>query len=266
MPKKRSATLALAAAGGLLLAASVFGWLAPVSDLLTVGVSRAAAPLHAAGVRVRELVAGASAPDDAVDAAILRAMDDLKVENARLRTLVAENESLKAALRYQERFKERTVLARVISDSTDDALKALVIDRGTEDGVMADLPVVVGDGIIIGKVLNAGRRTSTVLLLSDSRSRLAVSVQNADDTLGVLAGDRGLSMSIGLIPQVADVSPGDIVITSGAEPHIRGGLPVGAVTKVIGSSQEPFQSADVQPFFSSMRPVFVQVLAPDQEL
>jgi rod shape-determining protein MreC len=249
-------------AGGLLFVCYVFGWLAPITDPLAAALAKVAAPAYAAGTRLRDAFAGA--PDRAANEVLQRSLEDLTVENAKLRTLVPENEALKAAMRFRERFRDEAVLARVISGSADDALMALVIDRGSEDGVLPDQPVIVGDGIVIGKVLEARRRTAVVLLLSDSRSRLAVTIQNADDTLGVLEGDRGLSVSIGLIPQTAEISPGDVVVTSGAEPGIRRGLPIGAVTKVVKNSQDPFQSADVQPFFSTVHPVFVQVLVPSE--
>ena len=255
----------IAAATLAFLGITASGLLRPVTDAITGGLLKVAGPVYAAGVQARKAVSGASAASGGAvaDEGLLMAMEELKIENAKLRALVAENESLKAALRFSERYRDAAVVARVVSESNDDALRALVIDRGSDDGLSEGQPVVVGDGILIGKLHDVHRRTSTVLLLSDSKSRLAVAIQNADDTIGVLEGDRGLSMWIGLIPQNAVLSPGDIVVTSGVEPGIRRGLAVGAIAKVSKNTQDPFQSADVQPFFSAIHPIFVQVLVPD---
>lgn len=255
--------LVVAAVAAIMFAFYAAGWFGPATDAVAGVLARLAGPVYAAGVQARRSAAGLADPDNAVDGVTVRALEDLKIENAKLRALVTENESLKSALAFRERYDDVAVVARVISGSSDDAIRALVIDRGSEDGLRPDQPVIVGNGIIIGKTYDVRRRTSTVLLLSDSRSRLAVAVQNADDTLGVLEGDRGLSMSIGLIPQNASISPGDVIVTSGAEPGIRRGLVIGAVAKVAKNSQDPFQSADVQPFLVSSQPIFVQVLMPD---
>lgn len=239
------------------------GLLAPVTDAVTGALTRLAAPVYAAGVQARRSISAITGRDGA-DEGLAKALDDLKIENAKLRALVAENESLKATMRFRERYDDVTVVARVVSESSDDAVRALVIDRGSEDGLRPDQPVIVGNGIVIGKIFEVRRRTSTVLLLSDSRSRLAVAIQNADDTIGVLEGDRGLSMSIGLIPQNAVISPGVVVVTSGTEPGIRRGLVIGSVAKVSKNSQDPFQSADIQPFLAAAQTIFVQVLMPDE--
>ena len=84
-------------------------------------------------------------------------------------------------------------------------------------------------------------------------------------TIGVLEGDRGLSMAITLIPQSEKLAPGDAVITSGIEPGIRRGLAVGTIEKVNRATQDPFQSADVIPFRSLSHPVFVQVLLASEQ-
>lgn len=90
-------------------------------------------------------------------------------------------------------------------------------------------------------------------------------MQNATDTAGVLEGDRGLSMAIDLIPQAEQLSPGDIIVTSGIEPGVRRGLVVGTVEKISKRTQDPFQSAAVAPFSAGSHPSFVQVLGDDGE-
>jgi rod shape-determining protein MreC len=254
---RRNALLAAVAAVLLVLAAS--GALKAVTAPLTSATLNAAAPGYAAGSAVARAFDAlfADGADPAADAVVI---DSLRAENAKLRALAAENEALKAALGFTERYKDDAVLARVVAETDADALKGVVIDRGTDDGIVPGQPVVAGDGVLVGKVFEARSRSATVILLSDSKSRVAVAIQNATDTIGVLEGDRGLSMGITLIPQTEKLSPGDIVVTSGIEPGIRRGLVVGVIEKVNKNTQDPFQSASVAPLRTSAHPIFVQVL------
>lgn len=187
--------------------------------------------------------------------------EQLLLENSKLRTLTAENAALKGALNFQEKETSRIVLARVVAESPNATNRGLIIDRGAADGLKPGQPVVVNDGIIIGKIKSVKSNSAIVLLLLDSASKLAVSIQGGTDTtLGLLEGDRGLSMTISLIPQDERISAGDVVITAGIEPGIKRGLVIGTVEQIHKDSQKPFQTALVEPFGQAEHPVFVQVL------
>lgn len=266
-PSRRSSRAGrIVAIIGIPMALLAFGGvLRPLTEPLGALLRRIAAPAYAAGAGISRSFAAAFDPDRPAKETLQEAVETLRTENAKLRGLAVENEALKAALDFRERENDPALLARVLSETDVDVFHGLVIDRGTEDGVRPGQAVVAGDGLIVGKVFEARRRTASVLLLSDSKSRLAVTVQNATDTIGVLDGDRGLSMAIDLIPQTETLSPGDIVVTSGIEPGIRRGLIVGTVEKVMKRTQDPFQSATVAPFAAAARPPLVHVLTAERE-
>lgn len=244
------------------IAFDALGWLAGLGRPLATVLHSAAAPLYSAGESIDAAVDG---PDlDPVLLACIERTEELVIENTRLKALAVENEALKAALGYRNGNSERLLLARVISESTDGMSSELLLDRGSDDGITVGRPVIAGDSVIIGKISAVSVRTARVRLLSDSNSALAVTINDSAETLGLLEGDRGLSMSIDLIPQNESVSLGDVVVTSGAEPGIRRGLVVGTIEKVNKSTQDPFQSANVAPFRSFRYPVFVQVLLSDE--
>jgi rod shape-determining protein MreC len=261
MPKRSRRKLLLwsAPVTALFLAAAA-GWLGWLGTPIKRAALSVAAPIHAAGINassaLRRLTTGRDGSDDEMTAEVER----LKLENSKLLALLTENQELKASLGYSERGNLNAVTAKVVYETGDDTRREIVIDRGSADGIEVGQPAIVGDGIIVGKVGSVGPTSSSVRLLSDSRSRLAVTVQNAQDTLGVLEGDRGLSMSIELIPQTEYLIPGDTVITSGLEPGIGRGLAVGTVDKVEASTQDPFQSASVQPYRAALHPTIVQVI------
>ncbi len=250
----------LIAAGALVLIMAAVGWLTPILEPAARGLLTIAAPVRAAALSARAEAEKISGQQPACDPAAAGREEALKIENAKLRAAVAENEAMKQALGFKPAPEETLVAARVIYESGDEWSRLFVIDRGADDGLAPDQPVIVGDGVIIGKIFRAGKLTSTVLPLADSRSRLAVTVQNSKETMGALEGDRGLSMSMTLVPQTEDLSPGDAVVTSGIERGIRRGLIVGVIDKVTKSTQDPFQSASVSPLGQTAHPLVVQVI------
>jgi rod shape-determining protein MreC len=253
-------TVAVAVVAAVLVVLHLLGVVSAVTASVSSALMRIAAPAYGAGVALEQALSEEGIEDCACAAELIAELERIKAENAKLHSVLLENEELKAAMDFQERSGDRVVMARVVSESTGETFKGLVIDRGSDDGVGEGQPVVSGDGVIIGKISSVGRRRAIVALLTDSLSKLAVSIQNGTGTLGVLEGDRGLSMSIALIPQHENLSPGDAVITSGIEPGIRRGLAVGVIDKIYADTQDPFQTSTVTPFLIAEHPVFVQIL------
>ncbi|MEA3249451.1 MAG: rod shape-determining protein MreC [Patescibacteria group bacterium] len=258
--------VAVAVVAAVLVVLHLVGVVPVVSGVVSSALMKVAAPAYGAGVALDDALTGEAADNCACAADVVTELDRIMAENAKLRSVVLENEELKAALSFRERGDDRAVLSRVVSESSDETFRGLVIDRGRDDGIAKGHPVIAGDGIMIGKISSVGRERATVSLLTDSQSRLAVSIQNGTGTLGVLEGDRGLSMSIFLIPQHENLAVGDAVITSGIEPGVRRGLAVGIIDKINIDTQDPFQSATVTPFAFSEHPVFVQVVIAEDGL
>jgi len=242
----------------ILVALKLLGVLSALSDAGVFLLHGIAAPMH----RISSIVQP-EANDNGNCNEIAVEIETLKLENSRLRSLVSENAALKTALDFRDRESGHLVMTRVLSQSVDPTFSGLIIDGGHDIGLAPGQPVLIGDGIIVGKIQDVWRKSASVLFLNDSLSRLAVAVQGGSGTLGVLEGDRGISLAITLIPQAERIAPGDIVVTSGLEPGIRAGLIVGTVERVQKDSQEPFQTAIVKPFESTARPILVQTLISD---
>lgn len=258
MPRRNRTTRFSIIAAACVFAAAAWFWRGTVFRPFAGALLAAAAPFHAAGTRLRlatDLLVGRKNSED------LQAQNEaLRLKNAELKTLAAENEALKKALDFTEREKDRGLAARVISEGSG-SFHGLIIDRGLKDGLITGLPVVA-NGVLVGRVFDVGPWTSSVMSLTDPNSKIAVTVLNAQSTLAVLEGDRGLAMRMTLIPQTEELAVGDQVITSGIEPSIRRGLVVGTIGAIEKNTREPFQSAAVIPFVSTSHPIFVQVLLP----
>lgn len=259
----RRRTLLLLAAAGLLAGGALFVILPPLTPARDALARLALAPgeaVAAAGARIASIWTRA-APEDV--AALRAERDVLVVENARLRIQAQEAEELRGMLSYQERDRQRLQPARIIGRSGDLAIQAVVIDRGSDDGIAPGMAVIVGDGFYVGTVRKTAPRTAVVLLALDGRNRVAAAVQNGSRTVGYVEGGRGLGMALRLIPQDEKIDPGQLVVTSGLDPAVPRGLIIGRVERVSREPQEPFQTAVISQIVAAERNATVAVVVPD---
>lgn len=182
-------------------------------------------------------------------------------ENAELKILVQENELLKKELNFSRERGYQTVPSRVISR---DLLlpNSLSIDKGKNEGVIKGLPVVAEDGVIVGKIIEVKDNSSTVLLLTDAQSKLAVMSLDDQDINGVLQGEHGLSLKMELIPKNKELNYNEIIVTSGIETSVPPGLLVGKIDQITNLSGELFQSAILSPLSNYHNIKFVLVILP----
>lgn len=199
---------------------------------------------------------------------------DLEAENARLREQLAARQGeqlqaqdaqreLKALLDQQELEyigDIPTVAARVVATSPNNFELIIEIDRGTGDGVVKGLPVVSGAGLV-GRVVEAGRTRSTVLLLNDPQSSVGVRLASSGD-VGVATG-QGLRSPLGvdLIDPATVVPPDEVVVTSGLQQSVfPPGIPVGRVASATATPGQLQQDVTVVPVVDLRRLTFVKVL------
>ncbi|MDD5043338.1 MAG: rod shape-determining protein MreC [Patescibacteria group bacterium] len=182
-------------------------------------------------------------------------------ENAELKVLVNENESLKKELKFSEERKYRIIPGRVISRNLF-LPNTLIIDKGEEDGLRKGLAVVADEGVIIGKIIKIEKSISTILLLTDVQSKLAVMSLDDQGINGMVSGEYGLSLKMELIPKDKELRSEGIVVTSGIETDIPPGLLVGRISQITNLSGELFQSAVLSPLTNYHNIKFVLVLLP----
>ena len=183
---------------------------------------------------------------------IIRENEALKTERDRLLVEISrhvkaedDNRELRALLGFAERESQTPVMAHVLAQTPQAGRHTILLDKGADSGLSPDMPVIVGDGILIGKILSVNQRTSLALLLTDTRSHVGGLIENEDSTLGVVQGKRGLSLEMRLIPQNQHIQADDIVVTSGIEPLIPKGLVVGKVQSVEVEERNPFKRATI---------------------
>lgn len=141
------------------------------------------------------------------------------------------------------------VPAQVIAvGSARSFLRTVTIDAGSRDGISRDLTVVNGEGLV-GRVIEVGRSTSTILLITDPRFVVGVRMGGSME-LGSVQGHGMEPLALELFNPQAELKRGDMMVTLGSldgKPFVPG-VPVGTVLTVRSTPGAPTRSADVAPF------------------
>lgn len=171
----------------------------------------------------------------------------LSSQNARLKILAQENESLKRELGFLKENDYKTLSARVINNSYY-LSDVIIINKGAEDGLLAGLPLVANGGILVGKIIEVKKNTATAILPLSPRARFAANIISEEQNVsGVTRGEHNLSLRMDLIPKNSSFSKNDLVVTSGLEENIPPGLIIGKVIEIIDISGSLFQEAIISP-------------------
>lgn len=172
--------------------------------------------------------------------------------------LAAENMQLRKLLGMRERNAFRSTVAEVLFETSDPFTRRLVVDRGSQHGLLAGQPVLDAQGVI-GQVSRVQPFSAEVTLLTDRASTLPVEVRrNGVRAVAYGAGRAGL-IELRFLPATVDVRDGDELTTSGLDGVFPAGLPVGRITEVRrgGSS---FTVARVEPIAAVERSRMLLIL------
>lgn len=191
-------------------------------------------------------------------------LENRAIDDSRVKVLEDDNSSLREILKFRERIKYSLVVARVIGQNIEKIDQTILIDRGAEEGIKTGQPVVVGNGMLIGKIVRAEKGMSIVRLINDNQSKIAATVLNAEKSLGVVEGGYGLSVKMNFIPRNETLRIGDQIITSGLEDLIPRGLLIGSVTAIENETYRPFQAALLAPGTDLSKLSIIAVLTSSQ--
>ena len=168
----------------------------------------------------------------------------LKAENTQLQVtlqkfvaLKNENARLRRLLGSARKTKEKTQVAEVLAvelDSLDPSKRKILIDKGEQDKVCLNQPVIDAYGVV-GQVTRLGPFTSVVTLITDPSHELPVQV--------VRTGLRSVAKGGGVVNRLSllylsntglnvGIKVGDLIVTSGSGGHFPKDYPVGTVVEI----------------------------------
>lgn len=151
----------------------------------------------------------------------LRDSAEFREQNKRLRELVSMREALAPA----------SIAANVVRVVNTSQERMLVVDVGSDDGIRPELAVVAWGGAV-GRVERVSSGFAKVRLLSDPASGVGAVVQSLR-AHGIIVGvDDDRFLDLLYVPSYAEVSHGDLVLTSGHDGIFPRGFTIGVVTAI----------------------------------
>lgn len=220
--------------------ASLTGILRPVEDLF-------AQPLHAITHFFND--ATLSLSSFIADFSEIQSLRDRKTELEtelirqqaeliELREIASDYQRLAALFEYTSRVENQEFLsADVIGIEQSSFARAIVINRGTRDGITVGMPVVTELGLV-GRIIDVSANAARVQLISDPNSAVSARLQTSraeGSVIGKLGAD---NLTMTFIPLGTQIIVGDLVFTSGLGGNLPPDLVIG---QVVSSSQREFE-------------------------
>ena len=242
------------------------GIIKPAEDLIMKALNPVFLSLHKASSYLRITYNERSDKENLINKInILEArVTNLIVENARFKSLDEENQVLREYLKFSKDNELSFVMGNIIARKGLDSNNLdqnIIVNKGAQDGVKIGTGVTSG-GAVVGKVISVKSNASEVCLITNRDCKLAATIQNKDNTSGIINGELGLTIKMEFIPQTEELKIGDTVVTSGLEENIPRGLVLGTIEEISKESNELWQSATIEPLVDIDELVIVSILLP----
>jgi rod shape-determining protein MreC len=132
----------------------------------------------------------------------------------------------------------------VLADSGSPFRQTVLLNVGRRDGIVDGWAAIDGIGLV-GRIAGVGERSSRVILLTDTSSRIAVSIES-NGQRAMIIGDNTSRPPLEFLEAPETVRPGDRVVTSGDGGVFPSGLLVGQVTQTQSGRLRVRLAADIQ--------------------
>ncbi len=185
---------------------------------------------------------------------LIQENESLRTENLVLKrkiqlnaSLAAENVRLRQLLNSADTIDDRVLIAEVIGRSPDPMMHQLIVNRGKEDGVYKGQALVDAKGLM-GQVVEVGRHSAKVLLITDSTHALPVQInRNAEQLIAEGTGGRTYGLSLPFVANTLDIVVGDLLVSSGLGQRFPVGYPVAEVVEVVKDPSKRFARVITKP-------------------
>jgi len=175
-----------------------------------------------------------------------------------LQQQLSETKILYALLDYARTEPEnKYVAASVIGRDPSPFLSYIIIDHGSDDGILYGMPVVTQQGLV-GKVVAVTATAARVQLITDANSNVNIKLKNAG-VAGQAAGSVTGDMSLEMVSTSAQLTEGDLVLTSGLGGSYPSDIVIGQILSPTKSENDLYYTAVIQPSvdFSNLEAVLV---------
>jgi len=170
--------------------------------------------------------------------ALRNQLRDQQLMTMRQAALESENATLRGLNSALPEVIEKRLIGEVINVEVSTLRQRLLVNRGGNDGVYRQQPVITGDGVL-GQVYRMGPWSAEIILITDAEHALPVQVLRSGVRTIALGTGRSTALELPYVPQNYDVKVGDVLVTSGLDQVFPYGLPVARVTRVERDPAQP---------------------------
>jgi len=195
----------------------------------------------------------------------------IEIIQAELSEVRTENEKLRVLLGFKERVRYNSIASQIVSKDPDNWFRTLIINKGANDGVSVNMPVIAcqnGQKIVVGKIVEVRGSISRVQPVIAPDIRLGVKLQESKIP-GLISGYSYNSdfCVVSYISRATPVKKGDVIVTSGQAGVFPPELLVGTVERTELSETNPYQKIIVKPYidYSLLEEVFILLKNPDKD-
>lgn len=195
-------------------------------------------------------------------------IDELRQNELTITEIMAENIRLRAMLEYKKGTPQFDfITAAVIARDPGMWTNIMMINRGSNDGLTRDMPVVTPQGLV-GNIVQVSASTAKIQLLLDPRSAVGSLVQRPESRVAAVVEGNGISPMAPRMVNLArdaDIIRGDKIITSGFGGIYPKGLLVGEVMDIVNDEGGLLKYAVLKPVVDFDRLEEVMVIVRSRE-
>ncbi len=162
----------------------------------------------------------------------------------RYEELELENVRLKKFVNFTSMSPSTYIAAQVIGRDPSPWFKTIMVDKGSNDGLVKGSPVLVSEGIV-GQIIKVAGNYSRVLLIIDRNSAVDALVQNSR-VRGIVKGNNQDNCSFVYTLRKDEVKKGEMVISSGLDQVFPKGLKIGKILEVTKIHSQLFQDITIE--------------------
>jgi rod shape-determining protein MreC len=191
----------------------------------------------------------------------------LQSQQTQITSLEQQNQQLRGLLALKQSLQLETTSANVIGSGVSNFEWAIDIDKGSNQGIQVNMPVVAASGLV-GRVVETSPFGSKVQLLIDPDAHVGARLVSSQET-GVLTGRGPEAPLMTFVDATTPVQVGEAVETAGYEvksdqgevfsSFYPPGIPIGTVSKVSAGPADLSQTLEIRPVvdFSALSVVSV---------
>jgi len=204
-----------------MLEQAIFGTMAEVQRVTTGGIGEARG-FWQSYVNLRET--------GRENEALKQRVSQLEVALQRERALAGQTRVLQEMLQLKTETQFATTPAMIIASGASPEFRTLTLDKGSSQGLAADMAVLAPAGVV-GRVILPTPRAAKVQLIID-RNAAAAGLVERSRAQGVVVGTGSDRMRFEYVPGTADLKVGDRVVTSGMDGIYPKGFVIGLIESI----------------------------------